>query len=106
MASDLFVPGFDKPPAQAGIGPLEVEYQVEPPRTLESSIDQVEGAVGGEDKHDSLIHTDAIERGEEHGLVVCLLDRFAVAKGLVHIVKENNAAALDGEEGADLLDAT
>src|SRR5262249_37642739 len=75
----------------------------EPAGTLERPVDQLRGAVAREDEDDALLDGDAIEGAEEDRLVLGLAHGLAVAQGQVHVVEEDDAAALDAEEVGDAV---
>src|SRR5260370_19606952 len=79
-----------------------MQDQVEPARTLEGPVDQFGSAVAGEDKDHPFIHLNAVQSAQEHRLVFGFVNGLAVPQGQVHVIEEDNAAALDAEK---ILDA-
>src|SRR5262245_57847299 len=100
VRADVAMPALHERPAQVRAGRLEVQDHVDAARTFERPIDEVDRAIGGEDVDDAFLDADAVESGEKNGLVFGFVDPVAVAQGDVHIVEEDDAAALDGEESA------
>ncbi len=68
------------------------------PGRLNAGSIRDERAVGREDVYHALVHVDTVERAQEHGLIVGLFHGVPVAERDVHVVEEDDAAAVDREE--------
>src|SRR2546422_6268560 len=97
------MPALEQLAAEIGAGQLEVQNDVDASGPAKGAVDQVQRAVGGENVDDAFLGVQAVQGSEEDGLVLGFVDGLPVAQGQIHVVEEDDAAALDAEQGADSL---
>src|SRR5262245_54205280 len=95
---DFRVPALGQFAPEGGIRWAEFQHKVDPARPFERPIDQVEGTIGGEDKHHAFVYFNSVEGAQEHRLIVGLVDSLPIAQGDIHVVEKNDPAFVDGEQ--------
>src|SRR5262249_24979195 len=98
VGADVVVPALHELTAQVCVGDLEVQHDIEPARPLESPVDELGSAVAGENEHHALIDTNAVQSAEEDRLILGFVNGLAIAQGQVHVIEEDDAAALAAEQ--------